>query len=265
MLSESDTQPKIPPLRLDHLQTHRLELRKIRAHAILRHETVVAAVIGLADGGVHAHLRGHAGHDELLDASVLQDGVQVGREEGALAWLVNHRLRGHRVELGNDVVPGLAANENAAHRPSIADARLAATTNLLGRRQVTEVGTMALARVHHRQRLRAPPRQQLPIGFDDPAQLRHIVAQHLAKAARFEEITLHVDEEERAAPRGELEWIRFRLHGQRLVARHDSALMNARESATAPNTPPCIVTILSAARWFPWSVAPVQSESRRHS
>src|SRR6185369_16045932 len=37
------------------------------------------------------------------------------------------------------------------------------------------------------------------------------------------------------------------------------------ESATAPNTPPCIVTILSAARWLPRSVAAVQSERTRHS
>ena len=36
--------------------------------------------------------------------------------------------------------------------------------------------------------------------------------------------------------------------------------MTAVESATAPNTPPCISTILSAARWLPLSVAPVQSD-----
>ena len=43
------------------------------------------------------------------------------------------------------------------------------------------------------------------------------------------------------------------------------ALMKAAESLTAPKTPPCILIMLRAARWLPWSVAPVQSESRRHS
>lgn len=38
-----------------------------------------------------------------------------------------------------------------------------------------------------------------------------------------------------------------------------SAVSTLAESATAPNTPPCIVTILMAAAWLPVSVAAVQS------
>ena len=37
------------------------------------------------------------------------------------------------------------------------------------------------------------------------------------------------------------------------------AASRAAEGATAPKTPPCIVTIFSAASWLPGSVAPVQS------
>ena len=44
-----------------------------------------------------------------------------------------------------------------------------------------------------------------------------------------------------------------------------SASTQRVEFDTAPNTPPCILTILSAARWLPWSVAPQQSSSSRHS
>src|SRR5882762_8592316 len=47
--------------------------------------------------------------------------------------------------------------------------------------------------------------------------------------------------------------------------RHESASTKASDVATAPNTPPCILTILIAAWWFPYSVAPQQSSSRRHS
>src|SRR5258708_25968268 len=46
---------------------------------------------------------------------------------------------------------------------------------------------------------------------------------------------------------------------------HDIASITAVELATAPNTPPCISTIFSAARWLPLSVAPVQSSKIRHS
>src|SRR5258707_4603349 len=46
---------------------------------------------------------------------------------------------------------------------------------------------------------------------------------------------------------------------------HDMASMMAAELPTAPNTPPCISTLLSAARWLPLSVAPVQSSRIRHS
>ena len=35
--------------------------------------------------------------------------------------------------------------------------------------------------------------------------------------------------------------------------------------ATAPNTPPCMSTIRSAASWLAGSVAAVQSDSTRHS
>ena len=46
---------------------------------------------------------------------------------------------------------------------------------------------------------------------------------------------------------------------------HDSTLSKSVERATAPKTPPCILTILTAASWLPRSVAPQQSSSSRHS
>jgi hypothetical protein len=44
-----------------------------------------------------------------------------------------------------------------------------------------------------------------------------------------------------------------------------SVASKACDVACAPNTPPCMVIIFSAARWLPWSVAAVQSDSSRHS
>ncbi len=58
-------------LSLDHLQTHGVEFGKVGAAAVLKHEAVVAAVVGLADRGVDADFGRHAGDDELLHVPVL--------------------------------------------------------------------------------------------------------------------------------------------------------------------------------------------------
>jgi hypothetical protein len=47
--------------------------------------------------------------------------------------------------------------------------------------------------------------------------------------------------------------------------RYGSRDVRAAELDTAPKTPPCIFTILTAAAWLPASVAPQQSSSNTHS
>ena len=46
---------------------------------------------------------------------------------------------------------------------------------------------------------------------------------------------------------------------------HGSASRKVADVATAPNTPPCILIMSSAARWFSTLVAAQQSSSSRHS
>jgi len=55
----------------------------------------------------------------------------------------------------------------------------------------------------------APGREQAAVRLDRPPQLRHVVAEHLAEAARLEEVALHVDDEQGAAPGIERERIGF--------------------------------------------------------
>ena len=68
---------------------------------------------------------------------------------------------------------------------------------------------MALARVDDQQPGGAPRRQQSPVRLDRAAQLRHVVAEHLAEAAGLEEIALHVDDQQRAMGGRERERVRF--------------------------------------------------------
>ena len=51
------------------------------------------------------------------------------------------------------------------------------------------------------------------------------------------------------------------LHGWPPFDRRDDVV----DVATAPKTPPCIVTMCRAASWLAGSVAPVQSDRIRHS
>jgi len=71
---------------------------------------------------------------------------------------------------------------------------------------------MAFAGVHDRQGVVAPRGEQLPIGLDHPAELRHVVAEHFAETSRLQEIALQVDQQQGAGRRDELERVRFRLH-----------------------------------------------------
>ncbi len=68
-----------------------------------------------------------------------------------------------------------------------------------------------------------------------------------------------VERDERAEALGQT----TRLEGERRG--HDSVSSSAREVVTAPKTPFCILTILSAAAWLPASVAAQQSSRSTHS
>jgi hypothetical protein len=135
-------------LGLDHLERGLLELREVRADAILEHQAVVAAVVRLAHCRVDADLGRHAADHELANAAVVQQRIEVGRVERALAGLVDYRLAWRGLERIDDVVPILAAHEDAAHRARVADAVLQPPAQLLVERQIGEVGAMAFARMH---------------------------------------------------------------------------------------------------------------------
>jgi hypothetical protein len=63
---------------------------------------------------VHADLGGDPGDDEARDAVRGEDVAEVGGVERALAGLVDDRLAVDRVQLVDDVVTALAADEDAA-------------------------------------------------------------------------------------------------------------------------------------------------------
>ena len=149
-----------------------------------------------------------------VDAAVLQDGVQVGGEERALAGLVDHRLARQRIELGDDVVPGLAADEDAPHRARRRRCVVVPRprTFLAGGRSLRSGRWPSRVCMTGRP-VGAPGGEQRAVRLDRPAQLRDVVAEHLAEAARLEEIALHVDD---AAAR------RFRDRARRDTARRRS-------------------------------------------
>ena len=110
-----------------------------------------------------------------------------------------------RLQLGDDLPARLAAHEDAAARPLVADAGADAlrAPALVGR-QVGEVGLVALAGVDDRIALGAHRLEHVLDRPDRRARQRDVVAHRVDIAAGRAEIGLHVDDDERGVVRPEV-------------------------------------------------------------
>ena len=81
------------------------------AAAILQQEALEAAVVGLAHGGVDADVGGDAGEHQVADAAGVEDELQIGGAEGALARLVDDGLARLRRQLRDNLPARLAAHQ----------------------------------------------------------------------------------------------------------------------------------------------------------
>jgi hypothetical protein len=113
----------------------------------------------------------------------MQQRIQVGGVERALARLVDHGLARRRLERIDDVVPVFAAHQDAAHRPGIADPVLQAAAQLLVERQVGKIRPMPLAGMDDEQALLARGIEHPARRRDCLAQQRDVVAQRFAESA----------------------------------------------------------------------------------
>ena len=191
-------------LGFDHGEPDRVEFREVRADAVLGHEAVVTAIVGFANRGVDTHFSRDASHDELADAAILKKEMEFGCPERTFARLVDYGLPRQWSEFWNDVVTGLAANEDSSHRTEIADAWTVAAAFFFRRWQIGKIGAVAFAGVHDDEAVRAPRVKQPADWRDRPAQLRHVVAERFAKAAALEKVALHIDDDQRAFCRNEM-------------------------------------------------------------
>src|SRR4030095_5953245 len=94
---------------------------------------------------------------------------------------------------------------------NIANAGRTPATDFLGWWEIGQVRTMAFTGVHDLQPGGAPCGQPLAVRCDSAAELRDIIAEEGAETAGFQEIALHVDDQQRAVCRDKLERIRFGL------------------------------------------------------
>src|SRR6202008_3833339 len=75
-------------LHLDHFQRVVVIAPVGGAAAVLQQHAFEATVVGLAHGGVDAHVGGDAGQHDVLDAAHAQDQLEIGGAERAFAGLV---------------------------------------------------------------------------------------------------------------------------------------------------------------------------------
>ena len=204
-----------------------MELREVGGAAVGEHDAPIAAIVRLAHCGVDADFGGDAADQQMLDAEIAQQRVEISAVKRALARLVDHRLAGQRTELGNDVVARLAADQYAAHRAGRADAHRGMPALDLGFGRVGKIGAVALAGVDHQQAGLARRVQHGLTGRNRAAKQRDIVAERLAKAARLEEIALHVYDDQRRARQVERDRFGLRMDGR---AHHNPPIQSARSS-----------------------------------
>ena len=88
----------------------------------------------------------------------------------------------------------------------------AAAADLLRWRQVGKIRAVALTGMDHQAAGGAPSRQQGRVGFDRPAQMRDVVAEHFAKTTWLEEVTLHVDDQQCRRTQIQAVFVGFCLH-----------------------------------------------------
>jgi len=145
------------------------------------------------------------------DAAPSQHVIQRRGPERALARLDDHRLAGERCQLGDDIVAGLAVNEDPPHRSLDTDPHRRLASVQLRRRTVGQVWPMAFARVQHGDPTTARPVEQRAHRGHDGAETPDVVAECLAEAPWLDEVALHIDDDQRGAPR--LEPVGIRLRG----------------------------------------------------
>ena len=199
-------------LHLDHLERMVVISLVGRPAAILEQQAFETAVVRLAHRGVHADIGGDAGEDHILDCAQSQHQFEIGGAERALARFVDDRLVFFRSEVGDDVPARLAAHQDEAAWPRIADAGADPTrTPALVRRQVGEIGTMALAGVEDVEAFLSRCLEHALDRLDRRAREREIVAHLVDIAADPAEIGLHIDDDECGILRPQVAVIRPRI------------------------------------------------------
>jgi hypothetical protein len=129
--------------------------------------------------------------------------VEIGLVKGTLARLVDDRLARDGRQFADDIVPRLAADQDAPHRPRVSDPGTLDAARELSRRRIGEIRPVPLAGVDDENAAIACRRERPAAGRDGGLQQADIVAQTLAEAAPLDEIALHVDDHERRLRRRE--------------------------------------------------------------
>lgn len=124
---------------------------------ILDKQAFIAAVIGLADRGLHTDLRGDAGHDQMGRTDPIKIRLQTGVVERPLARLLHDDLTLSRRQFGHDVAARLATDQQPPHGALVTDLERLAPAPELRRWAIRQIQLVALLGVHDRHAMRTKP------------------------------------------------------------------------------------------------------------
>jgi hypothetical protein len=190
---------------------------------VLKEKTFETSVVGITHGRGNANIGGDSGEDEVLDASVAEDDVQVCRVERSLAWLVDDRLVFVWLELWNDIPSRFSANKDATScNVGITDTSVHSrrTPTLVGRK-IGKIATVTFSGVDDNVTLLAEDGQQMSNSWNNDAVSLYGFWIHASKVTFGRaEIDLHIDDDESGVVRSDFTvvwpWVRISLDEMRL-------------------------------------------------
>ena len=184
--------------------------------AILQQQTLIAAIIGVPHGRLHRAVGGDTRDDKVADLLFPEDGVEVGREEGAPARFVNYGLALARTKLQDDLRSRLASDEKPAMGSGRAyddcPSRPQAPFHI---REVGKIGAMAFAGEHGRKSHRPHRRENAPERIDNASHIARRDPHRPEPSSGRTKIDLHVDDKQRRVARREASIV-----GPRILARY---------------------------------------------
>ena len=202
--------------------------------AILKNHTLKTAVVCLAHRCVNTDIRSDSGQNNIFNALLTKDQLQICRTKASLARLVNNDLALLRIKLRNDIPAFFSTDKNPSLRSLCANFRadLCASPALIFRK-IRQIRAMPLSGVDDRQTLHLSGCRKQPFDrLDRTPRQGNIISHGIHITTLSAEIRLHINDHQCGVVCSEISVIRplvrFRIY---IHHNHRSSLFTGKAAS----------------------------------